>query len=296
MFIIDILARKRPVFSFEFFPPKTDEAALQLEKTIAELRPLEPAFVSVTYGAGGTTREKTIDIVSRIKRDTGIEAMAHLTCAGATRDDLKHILDRLVDAGVENVLALRGDPPKGEKVFQYTEGGFRYANELADFIRERYAGKLCIGGACYPEKHVESLNPAVDLANLKRKIQDGAQFVVSQLFFDNRRYFEFVEYARDNGVEVPIVPGIMPITSANQAEKMTSMGGVSLPYRLASDLDARRGDPEAVLDIGIAHATAQCIELLRAGAPGIHFYTLNRSKATQQVLAAVRAAGLSAVA
>ena len=296
MFISDILARKRPVFSFEFFPPKTDEAAKLLEKTIAELGPLEPSFVSVTYGAGGTTREKTIDIVSRIKRDTGIEAMAHLTCVGATRDDLKHILDRLVDAGVENVLALRGDPPKGEQAFQYTEGGFRYANELASFIREQYAGKLCIGGACYPEKHVESVNPAVDLANLKRKVRDGAQFVVSQLFFDNRRYFEFVDYARDNGVDVPIIPGIMPITNANQAEKMTSMCGVSLPYRLAADLDARRSDPDAILEIGIAHATAQCVELLRAGAPGIHFYTLNRSKATQQVLAAIHAAGLSAVA
>src|SRR3954468_10513480 len=171
MFISDILARHRPVFSFEFFPPKSDEAAKQLEKTIAELGPLEPSFVSVTYGAGGTTREKTIDIVSRIKRETGIEAMAHLTCVGATREDLTKVLDRLVDAGVENVLALRGDPPKGEKIFQYTEGGFRYANELADFIRERYSDKLCIGGACYPEKHTECVNPAIDLANLKRKIQ-----------------------------------------------------------------------------------------------------------------------------
>ncbi len=296
MFISDILARKRPVFSFEFFPPKSDEAAKQLERTIAELVPLEPSFVSVTYGAGGTTREKTIDIVSHIKRNTGIEAMAHLTCVGATRDDLKNVLDRLVEAGVENVLALRGDPPKGETAFQHTEGGFRFANELTAFIRQEYDGKLCIGGACYPEKHTESLNPAVDLANLKRKVQDGAQFVVTQLFFDNRRYFEFVEYARDNGVSVPIIPGIMPITNANQVERMTSMCGVSLPYRLAAHLDMRRADPDAILEIGIAHATTQCIELLRAGAPGIHFYTLNRSKATQQVLAAIRAAGLSAVA
>jgi methylenetetrahydrofolate reductase (NADPH) len=277
MFISDILARKSPVFSFEFFPPKTDESAMLLERTIAELGPLEPNFVSVTYGAGGSTREKTIDIVTRIKRDTGIEAMAHLTCVGATREDLKNVLDRLVDAGVENVLALRGDPPKGEKVFQHTEGGFRYANELTAFIREQYAGKLCIGGACYPEKHTESVNPAVDLTNLKRKVQDGAQFIITQLFFDNRRYFEFAEYARANGIGVPIIPGIMPITNANQAEKMTSMCGVSLPYRLAADLDAKRDDADAILEIGIAHATAQCIELLRAGAPGIHFYTLNRS-------------------
>jgi methylenetetrahydrofolate reductase (NADPH) len=296
MFIRDILDSKRPVFSFEFFPPKTDEAAKQLERTIAELGPLEPSFVSVTYGAGGTTREKTIDIVSRIKRDTGIESMAHLTCVGATKDDIKAVLDRLVDAGVENVLALRGDPPKGETAFQYTEGGFRYANELARFIRDQYDGKLCIGGACYPEKHTECVNPAVDLMNLKRKIEHGAQFAITQLFFDNRRYFEFVEYARENGVNVPIIPGIMPVTSAQQAEKMTALGGVSLPYRLAAELDARRNDPDAVFEIGLEHATTQCIELLRAGVPGIHFYTLNRSKATQQVLAAIRAAGLSAVA
>jgi methylenetetrahydrofolate reductase (NADPH) len=293
MFIRDILAQRRPVFSFEFFPPKTDEAAKLLEKTIAELGPLEPDFVSVTYGAGGTTREKTIDIVSRIKKETGIEAMAHLTCVGATRDDLKNVLDRLVDAGVENVLALRGDPPKGETTFRYTEGGFRYANELAAFVREQYDGKLCIGGACYPEKHTESVNPAVDLANLKRKVQDGAEFVITQLFFDNRRYFEFVDYARDSGVTVPIIPGIMPITNANQAEKMTSMCGVSLPYKLAAALDGNRADPEAILEIGIAHATVQCIELLNAGVPGIHFYTLNRSKATQKVLVAIREAGLS---
>jgi len=154
MRVSNILSRKRPVFSFEFFPPKSDEAAQQLEKTIADLHPLEPDFVSVTYGAGGSTREKTLDIVTRIKRDTGIEAMAHLTCVGSTRDELKAVLDRIVDAGMENVLALRGDPPKGQSVFVPTEGGFRYANELIRFIGEHHGGKLCVGGACYPEKHI----------------------------------------------------------------------------------------------------------------------------------------------
>jgi methylenetetrahydrofolate reductase (NADPH) len=289
MFISDILARRRPIFSFEFFPPKSEEAAKQLEKTIAELGPLRPDYVSVTYGAGGSTREKTIDIVSRIKKETGIEAMAHLTCVGATKDDLKAVVDRLVEAGVENVLALRGDPPKGSAAFEATEGGFRYANELAGFIRETYSYALCIGAAGYPEKHPECKNFAVDLANLKRKVDHGAQFIVTQLFFDNRRYFEFVEYARGNGITVPIIPGIMPITNAHQTERFTSDCGATIPYHLAAALDKHREDPIAVLDLGIAHATAQCLELLQGGAPGVHFYTLNRSKATREVLMAVRA-------
>jgi methylenetetrahydrofolate reductase (NADPH) len=294
MRISEILASRQPVFSFEFFPPKSDEAAIQLEKTIAELRPLEPDFVSVTYGAGGSTREKTIDIVTRIKRETGIEAMAHLTCVGSHRDELKAVLDRLVDAGVENVLALRGDPPKGESTFVAVDGGFRYANQLVEFIEGAYPGGLCIGGAAYPEKHIECPNPAVDLHNLKRKIDSGAKFVITQLFFDNRKYFEFVDYARARGITVPIVPGIMPITNAGQVEKFTMMCGASLPYRLAAELDRRRNDPQAVLQLGITHATAQCLDLIQGGAPGIHFYTLNRSTATMQVLTALRTVGIGA--
>jgi methylenetetrahydrofolate reductase (NADPH) len=294
MRIRDLLATKHPVFSFEFFPPKTDEAAAQLERTIADLRPLEPDFVSVTYGAGGSTREKTIDIVSRIKRDTGIEAMAHLTCVGSSADDLTEVLERLVKAGVDNVLALRGDPPKGQSTFTATEGGFRYANELVSFIRERYNPDLCVGGAGYPEKHIECGNPAVDLANLKRKVDAGAEFVITQLFFDNRKYFEFIDNARAAGITVPIVPGIMPITNAGQIERFTMMCGATLPYRLAAELDRRRNDPQAVMQLGVAHATAQCIELLQCGAPGIHFYTLNRSTATMQVLTALRTIGFVA--
>jgi methylenetetrahydrofolate reductase (NADPH) len=296
MRIDEILSRKRPVFSFEFFPPKSDEAGRQLEKTIADLRSLEPDFVSVTYGAGGSTREKTIDIVSRIKRETGIEAMAHLTCVGSTRGDLQGVLDRLVEAGVENVLALRGDPPKGEKDFVATEGGFRYANELTQFISENYDGKLCIGGAGYPEKHIECGNPAVDLANLKRKVDAGARFLITQLFFDNRRYFEFVENARAAGIDVPIIAGVMPITNAAQIERFTMMCGASLPFRLAAELNRRRDDPQAVMQLGVAHATGQCIELLQCGAPGIHFYTLNRSIATVQVLTALRTIGFASEA
>jgi methylenetetrahydrofolate reductase (NADPH) len=291
MRISDILGRKRPVFSFEFFPPRTDEAAAQLEKTIADLGPLEPDYVSVTYGAGGSTREKTLDIVSRIKRDTGIEAMAHLTCAGATREELLSVVQRLDEVGVDNILALRGDPPKGQTAFVPTEGGFRYASELTSFIRENFGDRFCIGGAGYPEKHIECGNPAVDLANLKQKVDSGASFLVTQLFFDNRRYFEFVDNCRAHGINVPIIAGIMPITNAAQIERFTVACGASLPFRLAAELDRRRHNPQAVMQLGTAHATAQSIELLQCGAPGIHFYTLNRSTATMQVLTALRTIG-----
>ena len=291
MQICDILGRKRPIFSFEFFPPKSDEAARQLEKTIADLRPLEPDFVSVTYGAGGSTREKTLDIVTRIKQETGIESMAHLTCVGSTSEELGDVLDRLVASGVDNVLALRGDPPKGQTEFSAVPGGFRYANELIEFIASRHGRRLCIGVAGYPEKHVECANPYVDLQNLKRKVDAGASFIVTQLFFDNRRYFEFVDFARSNGINVPIVPGIMPITNAGQVERITRMCGASLPFRLAAEIDRRRDDQDAVMQLGVAHATGQSIDLLQNGAPGIHFYTLNRSTATSQVLAALRIIG-----
>ena len=293
MRISDILSGRRPVFSFEFFPPRTDEAAAQLERTIAELRPLEPDFVSVTWGAGGSTREKTIDIVTRIKQETGIEAMAHLTCVGASQEDLAAVLGRLSDSGVDNVLALRGDPPKGQSEFKAVEGGFSYANELAQFIEREHPGRFCIGGAGYPERHPECGNPAVDLANLKRKVDQGACFLITQLFFDNRRYFEFVDVARACGITVPIIPGIMPITNAAQVEKFTVACGVSLPFRLAFELDRVRDDPQAVMRLGIAHATAQCLELLQGGAPGIHFYTLNRSKATRTVLETIRSVYLA---
>lgn len=291
MRIKDLLSRGRPTFSFEFFPPKTEEAARQLEQTIAQLRELKPTFVSVTYGAGGSTRERTIEIVTRVKREAGIEAMAHLTCVGSTRDDLAAVLEKIDDAGIENVLALRGDPPKGQTEFKAVEGGFRFAAELVRFIRDRHNSALCLGGACYPEKHPECGNPAVDLTNLKRKIDEGLDFVITQLFFNNRHYFEFVERARRVGIKVPIIPGIMPITNASQVERFMVGCGATIPFDLAEELDRRRDDPNAVLELGIAHATAQCIDLLKNGAPGIHFYTLNRSTATREIYAALQAAG-----
>ena len=290
MRIDELLATGRPSFSFEFFPPKTDEAVRQLSETVGELRALEPTFVSVTYGAGGSTREKTLEIVSHIKRDHGVESMAHLTCVGSSRDELRTVLDRLRDAGIENVLALRGDPPKGQKIFQRTAGGFAHASELVAFIKDAYGDTFCVGSACYPEGHPEAHGLDHDLANLKRKVDAGCAFLISQLFFDNTFYFQFLERARTAGITVPIIPGLMPVTNTAQIERFTLMCGATLPPRLRLELDRRREDPAATAQLGVAYASAQAAGLLLGSAPGIHFYTLNRSSATRDIFAALRGA------
>lgn len=286
MRIRDLFDQARPVFSFEFFPPKSEAGERSLLQTIDKLRPLAPSFVSVTYGAGGTTREKTIEIVSRIKREHGLEAMAHLTCVGHARDEIAAILDRLAAAGLENVLALRGDPPRGESAFVRPANGFGYASELVRFIRER-GDTFCIAGAGYPEGHPECRDRDRDVAHLRQKIDAGAQVIITQLFYDNRDYFTFVERARQAGIAVPILPGIMPITNVPQIERITSLCGACIPAALRDRLHAAAGDA-AVLDVGIAHALDQCRDLLAGGAPGIHFYTLNQSPATAAILAELR--------
>jgi methylenetetrahydrofolate reductase (NADPH) len=283
----------RRVFSFEFFPPKTDQGVINLERTIRELSDLEPAFVSVTYGAGGSTREKTVDLVQWIQREARITAMAHLTCVGATKDEIGGVLERLTGAGIENIMALRGDPPAGQEQFVRTEGGFGYANDLISFIRDRYGARVSVGGAGYPEGHVECRDLDRDIANLKRKVDAGTDFVVTQLFFDNRVYFDFVARARKAGITVPIVPGIMPIRNLASVERMTKLGGASIPATLFAELDRCRADDAAVSALGVAHATAQCVELLHGGAPGIHFYTLNQSPATRVILTALKTARLA---
>jgi methylenetetrahydrofolate reductase (NADPH) len=275
-----------PVFSFEFFPPKTPAGEGNLDAALRELRPLEPAFVSVTYGAGGSTRERTIDIVSRIKGEFGLEAMAHLTCVNATTDELRRTLDQMRDAGIENVLALRGDPPKGQERWTKTEGGLEYSRELIALLRDEY--DFAIGGAAFPETHIHATSPEDDLRFLKEKVDEGAQFLVTQMFFDNDHYFTFVDRARDAGITVPIVPGVMPILSTDGIKRMTELSAAQLPDGLAQALEARRGDDEAVTEFGVAFATLQCAELLRHGAPGIHFITLNRSPATRAILAALK--------
>ena len=278
-----------PVISFEFFPPKTPEAEGRLFDTVAKLAPLRPTFVSVTYGAGGTTRQLTRDIVVRIKREIGIEAMAHLTCVGHTAAELAEILDDLVAAGIENVLALRGDPPRGQPAFAVTPGGFAHGAELAAFINGRW--DVCLVGAGYPEKHLEAPDLATDLRYLKQKVAAGAQVLITQLFFEPATYFAFVERARATGIDVPIVPGIMPVTNVSQLERFTSMCGATIPASLRDLLAGVRDDEAAVTAIGIEWARDQCRALLEGGAPGLHFYTLNRSHSTQEIVGLLRDEG-----
>jgi methylenetetrahydrofolate reductase (NADPH) len=280
--------RRQPVFSFEFFPPKTDEGVRQLFETISHLRELEPTFVSVTYGAGGSVRSRTVDLVTRIRKELDIEPVAHLTCVDATVADLQAILDGLRDAGIDNVLALRGDPPDGSDGFIATDGGLAHGSELIELITARYG--FCVGGACYPEKHPESADADEDVRSARRKADAGASYLITNLFFDNRMYFDFVPRARAAGVTLPIIPGIMPVTNVGQIRRFTSKIGATIPEALLDALRSREDDPEAVLQLGVAWATLQCAELLAGGAPGVHFYTMNRSPATRAILSALRAA------
>jgi methylenetetrahydrofolate reductase (NADPH) len=293
--ISDLLrfARERgePVFSFEFFPPRTDEGVKALFATVEALRPLAPGFVSVTFGAGGSTRARTVELVKRLKLETEIEAMAHVTCVGASRDEIAAILDQFTEAGVQNVLALRGDPPKGEATFTPHPDGFSHASELVAFIRGQPGRwSFCLGAAAYPEGHPETRDLDADLRHLKTKVEAGADFLVTQLFFRNAAYEGFVARARAAGIRVPVLPGIMPFTSVEQVERFTATCGASIPPLLHAAMEVRRSDPDAARDLGVAYASLQCQDLLRRGAPGIHFYTLNRSTSTRAIVAALRAA------
>ncbi len=287
MRIRDQLDQKKPSLSFEFFPPKDDIGFWDLYKTIEALKPLAPTYVSVTYGAGGATRRKTIELVERIKTDIGLEAMAHLTCVGATRGEIGQVLDELLVHGIENVLALRGDPPEGQSQFAITPGGFAHANELVAFIRDR-GSRLCIAAACYPERHPEAQSPDVDLENLRRKVDAGVDFLITQLFFDNDLFYAFRERAERAGIRVPVVAGIMPILSVKQVRRFTQMCGASIPAELARKIEAVEDDAEAVRHVGTYHATQQCIQLIEQGVAGIHFYTLNRSTATRAIYQHIR--------
>ena len=286
--IDQILEETHPAFSFEFFPPKTDEGERNLREALEELKEDHPSYVSVTYGAGGSTRERTIEIVKWIKQDLGIEAMAHFTCVAATVEELRATLDEIRAAGIENVLALRGDPPRGQTEWTKTEGGLEYSTQLIDLIRGSY--DFAVGAACFPETHPQAESPESDIRFLKEKVDAGASFLITQLYFDNAFYFDFVERARDAGIGVPIIPGIMPVTNYAQIKRMSEMCGASFPEQYECELEARKDDPDATADLGVAYATLQCADLLARGAPGIHFYTLNRSPATRAILAALRAA------
>jgi methylenetetrahydrofolate reductase (NADPH) len=282
MKIAQMLAAGRPLFSFEFFPPKDETAAAALMETVLSLKELKPDYVSVTYGAGGSTRAKTLALVARIKHEVGIEAMAHLTCVGHSRTEIRAILKELSDHGIENILALRGDPPRGETAFMPHPDGFRHANELAEEIARD--GSFCFGVAGYPEKHPEAPTLEADLLHLKRKADAGASFVTTQLFFHNGHYFDFAARARAIGVRVPIIPGLMPVTNYSQIQRFTAQCGATLPSDFTRELETAQKDTEAVTRLGVRHAAQQGEELLRKGAPGIHFYTLNKSRATREIL------------
>ena len=288
MRIDGILAERRPVFSFEFFPPKTAEGLSNLRETLAVLSDYAPDFDSVTYGALGSTRDTTIDIVKWIKQDLGIEAMAHFTCVGATVDELRATLDEIEAAGVDNVLALRGDPPAGQDEWVQTEGGLLYSTELIELLSEHYS--FAVGAAAFPEVHPQAASTESDIEFLKAKQDAGASFLITQLFYDNEFYFDFVARAREAGVTVPIVPGIMPVTNLRNIRRITELCKSEIPEAFERQLGAREDDPQALQDLGVAYATLQCLDLLSRGAPGIHFYTLNRSPATRAILAALRAA------
>jgi methylenetetrahydrofolate reductase (NADPH) len=288
MRIDELLAGQGPVFSFEFFPPKTEQGEQNLYGALSELRQLDPAFVSVTYGAGGSTRSKTIEIVKRIRESYGLQAMAHFTCVGATVPELRDTLDEMAQAGIDNVLALRGDPPAGQDLWTKTEGGLEYSSELVALIKADYP--FAIGAACFPETHIHAQSPEQDLEHLAEKVSAGVDFLITQLFFDNALYFDFLARARAVGITVPIIPGIMPITQVGQLQRMTQMCGASIPTGLHRELHLREDKPQAVVDFGVAYATLQCAQLLGAGAPGIHFYTLNRSPATRAILSALKLA------
>jgi methylenetetrahydrofolate reductase (NADPH) len=282
MRISELYATRSPVFSFEFFPPKTEAGYRALYRVIEELRDLDPAFVSVTSHARGENRSKTAELTIRIQNELGITAMAHLTCAGQSRSELSETLAQLAAAGIENVMALRGDPPKDQPEWRPVPGGFRYGSELAAFVRQQ--GPFCVGGGCYPEVHPEAASPEADLANLARKVAAGAEFLITQLFLNNEHYFRFVARARAAGITVPIVPGIMPIVSlANLRGALRNAPTSETPRELEQALTDAEGDKERSLETGVEWATLQCRELLARGAPGIHFYTLNQSPATRRV-------------
>jgi len=281
MAIAELYDRPDPVISFEFFPPKTDAGYRSLFRSIEELKQLDPGFVSVTMGAGGSTRAKTVDLTIGITRDIGLLTMCHLPCTGFRPNDVGAILDQLDTGGVRDVLALRGDPPRDDPDFVPPEDGFRYANELVAYIARR-AG-FSIGAACCPEVHPEAPDAETDLENLKRKVETGVDFLVSQLFFDNAKFFDFVDRARAAGIEVPIIPGIMPIATVSGIRRMAGMNGTAFPPELEIELERVDGDDDATYELGVRWATRQCEELLARGVAGIHFYTLNRSPATREI-------------
>jgi methylenetetrahydrofolate reductase (NADPH) len=289
--LIQGLNSNEPLFSVEFFPPKSDETAQQLLQTAQRMQSFAPDFVSITYGAGGSTRSRTLKYARQLREDYGFSVMPHLTCVGHSREELKQTISEFKQAGLRQIMALRGDPPKGETNFTPHPDGLSYANDLVHLIREFYP-ECAIGVAGYPEKHPEAPSLEIDLLNLKRKVDAGANFVTTQLFFDNASYFKFVEKCRQAGITVPILPGLMSVTSYQQAVRFCEMCGTSIPDELNQKLVAAGEDKAAVEAIGVEWTYRQAHELLEKGAPGIHLYILNRAGPATALMQKLQAAGL----
>ena len=287
----DLFQNKPRVLSFELFPPKRDGNLEGLFQTVEELKKLGPDYISITYGAGGSTRDMTYDIAVRLKR-VGALPLMHFTCVGHSRSEIKQLLEKVKTAGIENLLALRGDPPKGETAFVPAPDGFRYANELVQFIRSQ-GFDFCLGVAGYPEGHPEAKSKEEDLLNLRRKVESGGQFIVTQLFFDNKDYFEFVEKIRKINIMAPVQPGIWLLTDYVQIEKICHLSGAKYPQALKEMVEPVKEDKVKVAQVGIEYATRQCEELLKKGAPGIHFYVMNKSRSVSAVLENLKAKGLA---
>jgi len=282
--IADLYARPEPTISFEFFPPKTaeGEAALFAE-TVPALRELKPSFVSVTWGAGGSTRDRTLGMVSRIQNEFGIDAMSHMTCVGSTQDQLGAALDEAWKLGIRNILALRGDPPRGETTFTRVAGGFAYAVELLPFVKARHP--FSVGAAFYPEGHIECGDKRLDWDRAAQKVEAGADFLISQLFYCVDDFLECADYLRTRrGVTVPIVPGVLPFLSAEQIKRFTSLCGAKLAPELVRKLESLAHDDESVRQLGVEVCTDICRRLLDGGAPGIHVYSLNRVASTRELI------------
>lgn len=286
MKIKDILSKGEKSFSFEFFPPKNFSSILELGINVGQLMKLSPSFISVTYGAGGSTQDASFHLIDYINNKIGLVTMAHYTCVGATKEKVEHDLNFFEENNIENLILLRGDPPKGETIFTNKGGDFNYASDLIDFVSQKE--KFCIAAAGYPESHPESESLDKDIANLKNKVDKGVDFIVTQLFFDNTYYFDFVERARKEGITIPIVPGIMPITNFKQIKKFTQMCGSKIPETLVNQLEPHQDNLQKTYDIGVDYSISQCRELLDNGAPGLHFYTLNKSRATVDIFSSIK--------
>ena len=282
MHIREILNSNRISFSFEFFPPKTEKGSEQLYENIRTLAELKPAYVSVTYGAGGSTRNLTHDLVMKIQRETGITVVSHLTCVGSTMDEIHSILEKYQRCGIENIMALRGDPPAGAERFVPAEGGFAFAGELVGYIKKHFPG-MGIGVAGYPEGHPETPNRITEMDNLKRKVDAGADYICTQLFFENRDFYDFCERCEIAGIRVPVIAGIMPVTSIKGMNRMAELAlGTRFPAKLQRAL-SRADNDSYVEKVGTHWATQQVLDLIDNGVKGVHFYTLNQSKATREI-------------